>query len=416
MRRLLLLLVLISTHFAVVGVAHAAEVGPFQFDNVIYSPPTGWEKGRTEEQYVVLYDDERGSYHYLRLYRSRPLPTDIETWLTDFAKKDVEDDEVFDKVISTRTIRVGRTDCKMLAVSVRDRRDEGRIYIAMHVGDRLELLRFEGPAGDEAEIRKTVTTFGRLADDFLSSLRFVSKGTPPLLGEPKPGPLKGVYYGIRFQVGVDGMMESRTHFYVFDESGRFLDAMIDGVSTNAPDFDAILRDHPNDGGNYEVRGGQIHFTYADGETDEDDFQLDEEVNHVIGRPSIRLNGTWLAPLDPPADGTRLDQTFSSLFVHSTGFGDNSSSVSGGRSITLGKNGRFETSGFTSVNGSAEMGDARTTWAGHNKRPDRGGTYAIKDGLITLTFDDGEVQARSILLASDSLLYLDGSQFLDRSKD
>ena len=410
MSRLILALVLL----AFVPPASADEYrGPYQYDNVIYPLPAGWNKGRTTPQYVVIYDDE-GRFKTMQLYRSRPLPKDAGKWLADFAKTDLEEDEKFETAQPVQTVRVGRTDCFLAAATVMDRGRDLRMYVAMPVGDRLELMRFQAPAGDADDLKEAAAVFGRVAEPFLQSLQFVSKGTPPLLPPAEPGPLEGIYFGSRLtMVGMN--MQAQSIFYVFDKDGRFVDEIPDGVPLAKPDLAALQKDFPGDAGHYYVKDGKITLRHADGDTDAEDVEIDD--GKADGKPGLKIDGQWLEKIPVPADGTKLDGTFSSSFYSSTGFAgsDNFTSVSGGSSYSFKPDGVFSTDGFVGYSGSAGGGGGVTTFGGYSDKPDKIGTYAIKDGLLTLKFKDGTTQTKNVLLVGDSLLYLDGGQYLDRSK-
>ena len=406
-------LIFTAAVLALIPVAALAEDhrGPYQYDNVIYTMPAGWTKGKTTPQYALIYDDE-GRFKTLQIYRSRPLPKDLDAWLRGFAAKDVEDKEQLDEVVDVKAIRVGRTDCRMMATRMKG--GDVRFYIAMPVGDRLELVRYEGPGGDADDLKETAAVFGKIADPFATALRFVSKGTPPVLTPAEPGPLEGIYFGSRLQmVGMN--MQAQSIFYVFDKDGRFVDEIPDGVALAKPDLAALQKNFPQDAGHYYVKGGKITLRHADGGTDTDDFEIDDGKSD--GKPGLKIDGQWLTKVPVPADGTKLDGTYSSSFYSSSGFAgsDNFTSVSGGSSYSFKPGGVFSTDGFVGYSGSAGGGDSVTTFGGYSDKPDKIGTYAIKDGLITLKFKDGTTKTKNILLVEDALLYLDGGQYLDRSK-
>ena len=409
MRRLILTAVLLALFSAPASAERSR--GPFQYDNVIYTLPAGWTKGKTTPQYALIYDDE-GRFKTLQLYRSRPLPKELDKWLRDFAAEDVEDKEALDKVVDIKPIRVGRTDCRLMAT--RTKGGEVRFYIAMPVGDRLELVRYEGPGGDADDLKETAAEFGRIADPFAESLRFVSKGTPPVLTPAEPGPLEGIYFGSRLQmVGMN--MQAQSIFYIFDKDGRFVDEIPDGVSLAEPDLAALQKDFPQDAGHYYVKDGKITLRHADGSGDTDDFEIDE--GKTDGKPGLKIDGQWLTKVPVPTDGAKLDGTYSSSFFSSSGFAgsDNFTSVSGGSSYSFKPDGVFSTDGFVGYSGSAGGGGAVTTFGGYSDKPEKIGTYAIQNGLITLKFKDGTTKLKNVLLVEDALLYLDGGQFMDRSK-
>ena len=440
---LAVLLVALAAGSAAGSAAARDYAGPYQYDNVIYTPPPGWKKGRTSADNVILLNGEDGRYEYLRIYRSRPLPPDVSAWLRTFMAGDASGDrETVDKVLDVTPVQIGSRGAMLGASRMND--GDVRFYLAVTVGDGLELVRFEGGGDDEEELRQTTTSFQQIVDPFVNAMRFVSAGAAPLLGPPTPGPLEGIYFGSQLDLGFNMQMTMRSTVYVFDRQGRFLSDLPDGRSPQNVDFARAMRETPDDAGHYEIVGDKIVLRHADGETDEEEFEWDEDdgpppvanplapptnplagpANPLAGgavqasadRRNIRI-GDWLNPVEPLPDGTPLDGTFSSMFYSSTGFAgsDNFTSVSGGSSYGFTPAGRFSTDGFVGFSGSAGGGDAVTTYGGYSEKPDKAGTYVVKDGVITLTFLDGTVETKSAVLVGDSLLYLDGSQYLDRSK-
>ncbi|MEL7238406.1 MAG: hypothetical protein AAGK78_06050 [Planctomycetota bacterium] len=389
--------------------ADRASGGPYQFDDVIYTLPAPWEKGRTDDEFVVCTTDsdvEGEEFAYLRIYRSKPLPRDVKSFVRQFAREDLDDKEKFVRMLpQTETVRIGSTDVLLVSSLVKRNGQRVRIYVAAPVGDRLQLLRFEGEADDEEELRGAMGLFGRTSEPLLRSLRFVSKGVDPLLGEPKPGPLDGIFYKSQSMLSVGGGMDVYHYFYVFDENGRFTDELPDGMNAWDLDWDQLIKNSPADAGNYEVVGNVIRLMYADGETDE--IELDEEDDD---RPDMMFR------VEPIEDGERLDQTFSRLNFSSFGSAIGPgvhTSVSSGSYYEFNANGTFETDGWYGFTASFDGGDSGGA-AGTGQRGKQTGRYEIKGNTVTLTVAGDKPEIKSLVRVGEKMLFLDGSMYLDRS--
>lgn len=121
-------------------------------------------------------------------------------------------------------------------------------------------------------------------------------------------------------------------------------------------------------------------------------------------------------VQPPRAGTPYDGRWSSVWASSGSTIGNSTSVSGNRTLVLGRDGRFSRTGSTSVASSSEMGDSRTGFAGTSRRPGEQGRYRVEGYAITFTGDDGTVETRTLFQPdgdSDGLLVIGGANYLKK---
>lgn len=378
--------------------------GPYQYGNVIYTLPDGWTKGATRDDHVVIYDDEDESALDMRIdiFRSEPLPRVVPAWLQTFAKAHLaREEEQIDGDLLVRTERVGRTDVGVVIARVDG---ELWLYVGMPVGDRVELLRFQTDLEEQAASVATKLLF----EQFLPSLRFESKGTPPVAGRPKPGPLEGVYFGTKYGYGLNAQVRFDPAFHVYDKAGHFIDEIPDGTSLTDVDLAELIREHPNDGGYYDIDGDTITYRYLDGTVDTDDLVHEDDF------AKIKPGTFWFERLDPPADGTKLDGTYRYLLFAQTGsmISGNNTTFTQTRMLRLTQDGRFLSEGVTATSG--EYFDV--TYSGFRENAQIRGSYKIKDSLLVLTSDDGANQAHTLLVVNDSMIFLDGRMYRDKSKE
>ncbi len=102
-----------------------------------------------------------------------------------------------------------------------------QMLFAVQLFGRMELIGFEMPAYDEADLAANMPIFQRDILPMIETARFVSEGAAPLMPPPQPGGLQGVYWGTHtyWTFGLDMMMQMQIshHWLTFWPDGTFYD-------------------------------------------------------------------------------------------------------------------------------------------------------------------------------------------------
>jgi hypothetical protein len=72
-----------------------------------------------------------------------------------------------------------------------------QMLFAAQINERMELIAFEIPYQDEAQMQRAFGVYDREFVPFLEGLRFVSDGAEPLMPAAEPGPLSAVWWRVR---------------------------------------------------------------------------------------------------------------------------------------------------------------------------------------------------------------------------
>lgn len=357
-----------------------------QHGNVIFDVPAGWQVGATRDDgSLILWSDlPDDECEYCRIYITPGMSASgrADSWVSGQTRRFIDADDAPEVVVLVQpeiTNLKGRP-AAMLGQKVDS---DMQILFAVQLFGRMELIGFEASAYDEADLAEGMTVFQRDVVPMIEAMRFVSEGAEPLLPAPEPGPLQGLYWGYStyWSMGLDGMMklELDHRFLTFWPDGRFYDGTPpQGLSGFDPG--PLLETGDMSWGSYRADGTGLTLTYASGETSK----------LTVDGDSLVLGEATLYPVEPLADGTRIDGSLSTFFYSGftpgsgleggvsasnyTAFnpdGTFSHSASGGASASFVDGGGTTTGGFTTGN---ESGSA--------------GTYEVKDGLLIQTPDDG----------------------------
>lgn len=395
----------------------APKLGPYQFDNVLYTlPAPDWTKGRTWPDRVVVFPKD-GSGVFVYVLRGGPLNgADLQHWLEtrlDAFNADLNADAIDSekkKVVKQeiKPAQAGAAGTVLMATATVESKSRGksiRIAIGRQVKDRGECVVMEASRPPEAQ--KWVKPFV----EFATTLRFVNAGAPPLLGPPTPGDLDGLYSATVVGYTIGGM-DVHQNYYLFSKSGRFYDGLPRGAALKAFDLDKAVTASPADAGNYTVASGRIKLAFADGRVEESDLKRTSD------NALDMLNGTY-RPVPLPPDDIKLAGSFTCFHYSAFTVG---SGVNGGvassRTYSFTRDGHYTFGKFAGASGSFEngAGDHTGGFATSSAPKDQRGRYAVRDGLLTLTADDGSVTRHSFVTFDISMLVIDGATYLDESKD
>ncbi len=372
-----------------------AEPQVRQFGNLVYTVPEHFTKGRSDQGWVVLYsdNDKLGVYASIRVYGGAEKKDvnnlQLKDWALRVMKNDLEEDQKVSREPEIKPTQVGRTPALMISRLVADHGDQMEIYVALELPTRYELLRFDGPADDREELRKTSEVVSKYFVPMLGTIRAVSKGGTPVLGKPTPGPLEGVWWGGGLQpgIGIDGMMrlDFATSTYTFFKDGRFCEDVPENGVANF-DFDAHAMRDANTVGNYRVQGKKLFLSYVDGDIEE--LEFDGEV--------IRDGVQSLTLCRTPPDGFRFAGTRN--FVYYSGFapGMMLGGVSSYSSTTYKKDGTFTLEKGAGSNATFDAGGGFATHSSDEAK----GTYRVKDGFVEHTDNTGKLVSRKTIVLSD----------------
>lgn len=368
-----------------------------QHGNVIFDIPPGWELGGTKEDGTLILRSELpgDECEYCRIYITPGTRTGgrVDQWLETQGARFVDADDASDvTVMVAPTVQnLNGRPSAMLGQTVDG---DLQILFAVQLFGRMELIAFDAPASDEAELAETMQVFQRDVGPLLEGARYVSEGAAPLLPEAEPGPLDGLYWGTStsWMMQLDGTMQMQLdhQFLTFWPDGRFYQGTPPQGLTAFDPAPALYRGDMA-WGNYRVEGDTVTLAYASGETSE---------LSVNGEALVRGEAT-LYQVEPLPDGTKVDGSLSSFFY--SGFTPGSGlegGMSAATSITFNPDGTWirESSGGASA---SFVDGAGTTTGGMtvgNSGSDRG-RYEVKDGLIIRTAEDGSATETALIFKS-----------------
>lgn len=381
----------------------------FQYDDIVYSLPEHWSKGRTNTDHVVLYTRKRkGPMVTVRIYQSGERTRAPKKWHSEMVKRSLDkDDGEPIKSFEEKVTRVGGKQT-VLSVQLHDRKLFAFATIATRA--RTHFLRFDIRCrnGDRDDLVEALKALQDEFAPFCDSLKFVSTGARPLIGKPNAGPLAGIYYGTTHGITLDGSMKMGLEFYVFDKSGRFYHGLPAGEAANRLDFKKAIKTAPDDAGNYYIEEDQVVLRYADGDRETEKFE--------IQNGTYKIGSFNLAKV--PADG----KVYEGLYVdfNYSGFTPGAG-VTGGvvsqRTFRFQSSGRFSATRFGAASGNFESGGTTTGgFSTSSERPEVRGTYEVKNGTIRLTDDKNQVTICSVVEVGDGLLFVDGRQYLRKDRN
>jgi hypothetical protein len=387
------------------------QANRFQFDDMIYTVPDGWKKGKQRDDRVSVYNSKDG-FRQIWLMKSVDRPKTerrLETWLNNSIESTLDEKDL-PKLKNAMADRKIKTPSGQVKMTFQTAGRKVRLGYA-HLGkQKVNLVVFESRlprdvdgASSLAKILKEVLL------PFCLKLKYVSEGERPLLGKPKRGELEGLFFGNGYRYGADLNAKFTLNFFLFSKTGRFFFGLPKGGGIPSFDFDGAVRKQPDRSGNYQINDGQITFQYADGSTKTKPFERSGK--------SLKF-GTVFTPATIPADGTCYQGLYQDL--HYSEFTPGSGvtgSVTSHRSIKFSRSGKFDTRRFSGVAGnlSDSANNTIANFSSSKKQPKAQGSYEINDGELLLKYSDGTKSKRSIVEINKSLIFIDGRQYLKRSK-
>jgi hypothetical protein len=393
-----------------VSAAHADP--PRQFNNVIYTPPTGWTGGYATGPWIMLIPEDpnttycQGCFFYIGT--GAVGVSDAVAYLTtqtltfvDPAKHDL----VTINQSPSAVLAAGRPGA-MMATNF-----DGRLLltVAVTLGDRIELFGFEGPAADQAQAAATLAVFAKEFEPFVASLKFVSEGAKPLLPAPKPGPLAGLWWGWK-TIWVPTMdfqmrMELQHRLIVFWPDGTFYDGTPQrGLAL--PDRTVLQGSGDLKFGTYSVSGSRLKLTYANGVS-----ATMPLIVTVIMDDERKLNPVEVFPDGTTIDG-RLTSNFYGAFNPFAGMSGGATSMS---EVLFFPDGHWESSSFAAASGNFTdvlTGQATGTFSSSSGIDSQHGTYVVKDGVVVRSPADGGPAVVSFIFSDPDGNILIGDQILE----
>ena len=371
-----------------------------QHGNIIFDVPSGWNLGAVREDgTLILWSDlPDNECEFCTIYIATSTQTGgrADSWVATQSARflDPDDGETPEirKVAAPELFPLNGRPAARMGQTV-----DGDLQslFAVQLMGRMELIGFEAPASDEAEVAAAMAVLARDVVALLESARFVSEGAKPVMPDPRPGDLHGVWWGTStwWSMGLDGMMTMQIdhHWLTFWPDGLFYEGT-PPAGTAPFDAKALLASGNMTWGSYRVEGDRLILSYASGRVetltaDGDKFTLGDRV---------------MDPITPLADGTKIDGTVSTLFVSgfTPGIG-----MSGGMTAmtdtTYKPAGTWEFGSFAGASSTFDNGSGFSTGSEGSDR----GRYEVKDGLVILYDQGGAVVASHYIFTAASTIWI-----------
>jgi hypothetical protein len=387
----------------IAGLALPLAAETRQHGNVIFDVPAGWKLGATEDDGTLILrsDLPNEECEYCKIYITPGFQATgrADTWVSGQSNRFVDAGDTPDVTVLVKpevTNLKGRP-AAMLGQKVDS---DMQVLFAIQLFGRMELVAFEASAYDEADLAEGMTVFQRDVLPMVEGARFVSEGAAPLLPEPHPGDLDGVWWGTStwWSMGLDGMMtmEIDHHWLTFWPDGTFYDGT-PPVGTAAFDRAERLAAGDMDWGSYRVDGGQLTLSYASGEAETFDIDNDQ----------FTRGDRTMDKIEPLADGTKLDGIVSTIFV--SGFTPGIGMSGGVTRMTDTRyhpDGTWEFGSYAGASGTFENGNGFATGSEQSEH----GRYEVKDGLVVRYAEDGSITGSRYIFKAEATIWI-GSDML-----
>jgi hypothetical protein len=371
-----------------------------QHGNIIYDVPSGWNVGAVRDDGTLILwsdlpDDE---CEFCRIYIGTSTQTGgrADNWVvtqsTRFTDPDEEEAPEVEQIAPPELFSLkGRPAARMGQMVDGDLQS----LFSVQLFGRMELVGFEAPASDEAELSTAINVMLRDLVPLLEGARFVSEGAKPLMPTPQPGDLQGVWWGTTtwWSMGLDGMMKMEIdhHWLTFWPDGTFYDGT-PPLGTAPFDQAERLASGDMDWGSYRQDGDRLILSYASG------------VVETLTADGARftIGDRVMDPITPLADGTKINGVVSTLFVSgfTPGIG-----MSGGMTAmtdtTYHPDGSWTFGSYTGTSANFENGGGFATGAEGSDQ----GRYEVKDGLVVLYDQSGAVVARRYIFNAASTVWI-----------
>ncbi|MFZ1467707.1 MAG: hypothetical protein WAT09_01890 [Paracoccaceae bacterium] len=397
MRRILACLALLALPNVVTAETH-------QHGNLIFDIPVGWTAGAVHDDgSLTLYSDlpnDECAYCYIYIATGDAGTVPMDIYLNAQTLRFVEPD-------GDKAPQVQPMASEMVNISGRPGGLQGQtvdghlqILVAVQLSGRMELIGFETSASDETETTADLRIFERDVMPLIEGARYVSEGAKALLPEPQPGSRIGVYWGAStwWTLGLDGMMQMQIdhRWLTFWPDGLFYDGT-PPAGTSEFDTPAALAKGDMSWGSYREEDGKLILSFASGEIEELAVEGDG-----LGSAS---NVLW--PIDPLADGTRINGSISTMFF--SGFSPGSGVSGGVSSSSVTEFHPDFTWSFGSSGGAFGSFDAGGGYAVSSGSESQG-RYEVKDGLLMLYSGDGSVKRADFIYKAGTDVWI-GAELL-----
>jgi hypothetical protein len=375
-----------------------------QHGNVTFDLPQGWVLGAVEEDGTrILWSDlPNDECEYCRIYIATSTLTGgrADTWIASQTARFTDPDEEAPDIKQMAAPEIFNLKGRPAAQLGQLVDGDMQTLFAVQLFGRMELVGFEAPASDEAELKVALHVLERDMAPLLESLAFVSEGATPVMPAPQPGDLAGVWWGTStwWTIGLDGMMQMQIdhHWLTFWPDGTFYSGTApQGTAAFDPAERLALGDM--DWGSYTVDGGTLHLAFATGETE--DYTLDDE--------RLVQGDTVLGPIELLADGTKINGMISTFFF--TGFTPGAG-ISGGVSSATETHFHPDGSWTYGSSGGAFGGFENGGGFATSSENERAGRYEVKNGLVIRYLPDGTLDGQTYIFKSGSDIWV-GSEAL-----
>jgi hypothetical protein len=371
-----------------------------QHGNVVFDIPQGWNTGavRDDGTLVLLSDlpDDACEFCYIYISPGFVGPGRADSWLAANADRFIDLDESDPPQVQLMSAaELFNLKGRPAATLAQQVDGDVQMLFAIQLFGRMELIGFEMPASDEVELAANMKILARDVQPLVEGARFVSEGAKPLLPTPQPGPLQGVWWGTStwWSVGIDGMMKMEIdhHWLTFWPEGTFYDGT---PPTGTVPFDprGLLAKGDMDWGSYRLEGDSLTLSYASGRVE----------TLTADGTKFTIGDRVMDPITPLADGTKINGVVSTLFVSgfTPGIGM-SGGITAMTDTTYRPDGTWTFGSYTGTSASFENG---TGFATGSEGSDQG-RYEVKDGLVVLYDQSGEVVARHYIFNAASTVWI-----------
>jgi hypothetical protein len=365
---------------------------PHQHGNVIFDVPEGWRVGGVDDTgtLTLLSDLPNDECEFCYVYIGTGIDSEmrLDSYLFSQVTRFIDDDETPTRevIMAPNVVKAEGREVALMGQLVDS---DMQILFATKLSGRMEIMAFDGGADGEDELREAQTVFQRDIWPMFDTARFVSDGAAPLMPDPVPGPLSGIYWGFstNWILGFDGMMQMDidNRFLSFWPDGRFYDGT-PPMGTRPYDPAALLQSGDPDWGSYTVDGTTLTLHFVTGEV--------EEI--AVTADGFDDEGRAMSALTLIADGTRISGSTNDFFY--TGFMPGTGVVGGlstNSNVAYRADGTFIHEHSASAAGNFESGGDVTGGYATNSENVTQGTYDIRDGLIILTADGKEYRRHLI---------------------
>ena len=192
---------------------------------------------------------------------------------------------------------------------------------------------------------------------------------------------------------------ARNVTFVFTPGGYFFDEIPVGVGLDDAGAQAWMRDHPDGGGRFEVRGDKILLTYASGKTDGMDARK------VQGGWSLAWGSRPLGPKLTFPDGATLSGVYGNETITNVGIGY----VAGAHDY------EFTADGRVAYGRRVSMSTADLSSVGG--REGQSGRYRVEGSALRIDWDDGTAAVHSLFAESpNSAIWIDDQMYKPAASD